>query len=212
MQGHETPAVAPARCRNCKDRASSRTAGCRMDPLLDAYHTDEPTTAVIGTRAPGPEGGVTEGAMRRIFPYTRCTRRGLARRRPAYNFRTMIPRANRALAALSALWFAILMVAGPMVHECAMHDGSASGAAAAASTHGIHGAGHDQAPADDECDHCTCLGDCAGAAFTRAFAAADRTRPPAPTLAVAAPAGTRVPSSGSPDVRLPFSVGPPLLA
>ena len=124
----------------------------------------------------------------------------------------MIARTNRALAALSALWFAILMVAGPIVHECAMHDGLASGAAAAASEHGIHGAGHDQAPADDECDHCTCVGDCAGVAFAPAFAATDRTVPPALALTVAAPAGIRLPSPGSPDVRLPFSVGPPLLA
>jgi hypothetical protein len=124
----------------------------------------------------------------------------------------MIPRTNRALAALSALWFAILMVAGPIVHECAMHDGPSSGAPTAASEHGIHGAAHDQAPADDECDQCTCLGDCAGGVIAPAFAAADRTFAPSLALTVLAPAGMRVPSPGSPDVRLPFSVGPPLLA
>ena len=119
---------------------------------------------------------------------------------------------HRRLAALSALWFAIMMMAGPLVHVCAMHDGAAAAAAEqVGDSHGGHGA-HDQAPSESDCDHCTCLGDCAGATVLPAIASlADSGDPPfarATIIAVAALA----PAAGSPSVKLPFSVGPPLLA
>ena len=123
----------------------------------------------------------------------------------------MTRRPHRVLAALSALWFAMLMVAGPMLHQCAMHDGVVAGATSAGPEHG-HGGAHGPAPADDECEHCTCLGDCASAAMAPAIAGSDRGSVRVIDRALDRPAGALAPSIGSPHVRLPFSVGLPLLA
>lgn len=122
----------------------------------------------------------------------------------------MIRRTHRSLAALSALWFAILMVAGPLVHVCAMHDGAAA-ATEASDSHAGHGA-HDQAPSDSDCEHCTCLGDCAGATLPTLIAGADRLAELPPSHVSIAAVSALAPSIGSPAVQLPFSVGPPLLA
>jgi hypothetical protein len=121
--------------------------------------------------------------------------------------------AHRYLAAISALWFAILMMAGPLVHTCAMHDGTRTVAAGeAAKGHAGHGA-HEQAPSSDsDCEHCTCLGDCAGVAPLHATAT-ERGADDVPHARVRIDAmAAFAPATGSPSVRLPFSVGPPLLA
>jgi hypothetical protein len=123
----------------------------------------------------------------------------------------MITGARRVFAAASALWFAILMVAGPAVHECAMHDARAAAVATVDHGHANHGA---TAPAPDDaaCEHCSCVGDCVGAVFTAV------TGPAAPLSSivlartVAPPVRALPPAAGSPQLRLPFAVGPPLLA
>lgn len=124
----------------------------------------------------------------------------------------MIRRTRQAFAALWALWFATLVVAGPMVHECPAHDAVAPGAASASTDHAAHGSGSHQEPAEDDCDHCSCLGDCAGAALAPAIAGAAHASVRSLSSRALVAAGALAPSTGSPHVRLPFSVGPPLLA
>lgn len=124
----------------------------------------------------------------------------------------MTRRPRRALATLSALWFAILVVAGPLVHVCAMHDGMPRGSADAGAGHAMHGDGHEQAPVDDDCEHCTCVGECAVAGMAPALASRHRTPAAVVDRTVVVARGAPGPSTGSPATRLPFSVGPPLLA
>ena len=124
----------------------------------------------------------------------------------------MLSRTSRAFVALSALWLAMLMVAGPMLHECAMHAGGAEAALAeTAASHAGHG-GAEQAPDDEGCDHCTCLGDCTSAAPPEAGSATYRVPPPVASLQAAVPYGSLALDSGAPDVRLPYPLGPPLFA
>jgi hypothetical protein len=123
----------------------------------------------------------------------------------------MITGARRVLAAASALWFAILMVARPAVHECAMHGAPAAAEATVDHGHANHGATA-PAPDDAECEHCTCVGDCVGAAFTAFIGTAAPLSSVVLARTMALPVRALPPAAGSPQLRLPFAVGPPLLA
>jgi hypothetical protein len=117
---------------------------------------------------------------------------------------------HRTFAGFSALWFAMLMVAGPALHECAMHDGGA--AVAEAGAHGAHGGATDPLPDDDGCEHCTCMGDCAGSALVAGPADAGLPRGLVLASTARLAAHALAPDTGSPDVQLPFALGPPPLA
>ena len=123
-------------------------------------------------------------------------------------------RIHRVFAGFSALWFAMLMVAGPVLHECALHDGGSTAASAEspASSHAGHGGATESAPDEGACDHCTCIGDCAGSAFIALVSGAVFGGTDVPTRVAAIGVHALVPAPGSPDVQLPYAVGPPLLA
>jgi hypothetical protein len=121
---------------------------------------------------------------------------------------------HRAFAGFSAVWFAMLMVAGPVLHECALHDGGTASASAEspAGAHAGHGGATESSPDDGGCDHCTCIGDCAGSAFVALVSGAMFAGAEVPTPIAAIGVHALVPAPGSPDVQLPYAVGPPLLA
>jgi hypothetical protein len=118
---------------------------------------------------------------------------------------------HRTFAGFSALWFAMLMVAGPALHECAMHDGAA--AVAETGAHAGHGGAPESSPDDDDrCEHCTCMGDCASSVFVAGPAAAGLSRGLVLASTARIAAHALAPDIGSPDVQLPFALGPPPLA
>jgi hypothetical protein len=132
-----------------------------------------------------------------------------------YTFQVMnARRIHRVFAGFSALWFAMLMVAGPVLHECALHDGGTASASAEspAGAHAGHGGATESSPDDGGCDHCTCIGDCAGSAFVALVSGAMFAGAEVPTPIAAIGVHALVPAPGSPDVQLPYAVGPPLLA
>lgn len=121
---------------------------------------------------------------------------------------------TRIGSAFLAIWF-VLCASEPLaaMHRCPMHDG----VMVMADGHAMHGAAHAQHDTDSQptapAHHdCTCLGDCAGAAFAglpaigiSVVAAVVRTRrvsTPAAQLPVPVPA---------PHAR-PFANGPPTIA
>lgn len=136
---------------------------------------------------------------------------------------------SRALAALLAVWFAIVMAEPAALHSCPMHGGPAVAAAsgghhaapapeAAASIHAAarHGMAHHGAPvpADRGAGHqCTCLGRCAAGVGAAA--------PAARVVLAQAVETAAARDSGLPDHEyvpvaaahvLPFANGPPTVA
>ena len=139
------------------------------------------------------------------------------------------PRWHRALSAVLALWFALIMVEPAALHACPTHSGGHAAAPRAdgapqASHAGSHagshvGAGHavhaaDAPPAPRHApsgDHaCTCLGDCAGGTAARV--------PTGPVARLALVTPTQV-APGRPqheyvaawgDFVLPFATAPPV--
>jgi hypothetical protein len=130
---------------------------------------------------------------------------------------------TRSVAALFALWFAVVLGDPGVLHTCAMHGGHGGHGAApvtvaldvqmAHGVHGTHGA-HVPSPADPQHSGapatCTCIGHCCAVTVAA----------PLPTLATVpvpvAVAKERHPldapvveAPAAPDRRLPFSNGPP---
>lgn len=138
--------------------------------------------------------------------------RALARHRLRGDITSMRRRwYSRLGSAFLAIWF-VLCVTEPLaaMHRCPMHDGlmvMANGQAMHGSAHAQHDT--DSQPTAPAHHDCTCLGDCAGAAFAGLPAAGisvvaavvltARVSTPTAQLAVAVPA---------PHAR-PFANGPP---
>lgn len=121
---------------------------------------------------------------------------------------------NRTLAAIFAVWLALVMGdTGFAHHHCPMHDGPMP---AAASGSGAHAGGHashrdHDAPASGGHHACTCIGACSASSGT--VAVAEAVELPAPVvacIAVATPErdDVRAPSARAP-FTLPFANGPP---
>jgi hypothetical protein len=131
---------------------------------------------------------------------------------------------NRAVAAVMAVWLAIVMAEPAALHSCPMHGGLAVGASAAGQEHAVSAVPHPgstdaamhrgaPAPGHGGGHQCTCLGRCAAAVGVAA---------PAPRVvltSVVETAATR--DSGLPDFEyvpvaaahvLPFANGPPTVA
>ena len=117
---------------------------------------------------------------------------------------------RRLLAALFALWFAVVATEGQRVHACAMHGG----ATATAPAHDMSGAGHEhdaaQSHGQETGHHCTCPDTGCGATVVAV---------PTPRLtthfaiAVADVRAVFSPASGHRPVAIPhltpFANGPP---
>lgn len=110
---------------------------------------------------------------------------------------------SRLLGATLALWFGLVMV-GPQVHQCPLHDLPTAPAAAHTSGHTSH-----DAPASH--GHCSCPQACCPTGIGVALPAAS------PRLvAIVAPIATTVPTPhrvvlpGAPRYLLPFALAPPL--
>jgi hypothetical protein len=133
----------------------------------------------------------------------------------------------RPLAALFALWFAIVLGDAGMLHTCAMHGGHGGhGVAATPPTantghgrhmsHGAQPATHQTAPADtqhpDAPAPCTCIGHCC--AVTVAAPLPTVGTIPVPVAVAEERHPLDAPSAeapAAPDRRLPFSNGPPIV-
>jgi hypothetical protein len=137
---------------------------------------------------------------------------------------------TRPFAALFAVWFALMLGDPGTLHSCPMHGGhgghgGAPAAAATASGHGAHGAHamHDVASADamshDGAQHhgktgpCTCMGQCCAASILAPLPAVAALHVPVTVARVEQPLLVAVGDApASPDLRLPFANGPPVIA
>lgn len=121
---------------------------------------------------------------------------------------------ERALAAVMAVWFVLVTIEPAALHSCPMHGGhTAAHAAATAAAHvGDHHAGHAGTPeAPTAAQHCTCLGDCAGAALAVLPARAHTPWPAAVAAVSSLPpleAGFTPPAA---SFARPFANGPPAI-
>ena len=126
----------------------------------------------------------------------------------------MRPWWHRALSAVLAVWFALVLVEPAALHacppECIGHAAASASAADAASAHHAHSAPERPAPAGSHT--CTCLGDCAGSVVARA---------PEGQVALVAQLLTTPVAPGRPQHEfvaawvafvLPFATAPPALA
>lgn len=120
-------------------------------------------------------------------------------------------------SAFLAIWF-VLCVTEPVaaMHRCPMHDGVA-GVMVMTNGHAMNGARHaqhdtDSHPSAPAHHDCTCLGDCAGAAFAGLPASSiSVVADLQPTLRVSMPAAQLTVPVAAPHAR-PFANGPPTIA
>jgi hypothetical protein len=132
---------------------------------------------------------------------------------------------TRPLAALFALWFAVVVGDPGLLHSCPMHGGHAmAGMAASAgmqhhsATSAEHASEHasmDHATQHDASHHagngpCTCVGSCCVAPAVAPLPGVPAMHVPA-TVAHAKPVArvAFVVAPAAPDTRLPFANGPP---
>ena len=122
---------------------------------------------------------------------------------------------TRIGSAFLALWF-VLCVTEPMaaMHRCPMHDGVA-GVMAMPNGHMMGGAAHlphNDQPSGPAHHDCTCIGDCAGAAFAGIPAASVALGSAGvQTVQMRAPAAAAIYPVPAPHAR-PFANGPPAIA
>ena len=130
---------------------------------------------------------------------------------------------TRPVAALFALWFAVIIGDPGLLHACPMHGGHGVAHAAASSTASKHHAAtmHTTAATGDAVSHdashhhgaantCTCVGQCCATPSLAPLPTVASLHVPA-TIALAEPV-QRValqPATAAPDLRLPFANGPP---
>ena len=128
---------------------------------------------------------------------------------------------TRPLAALFALWFAVVLGDPGLLHSCPMHGGHGVASATASADAGHRMVGHgehasmDHGASHDASQHgksgpCTCVGQCCVAPAVAPLPAAAAMHVPA-TVSRAEPAllVAFVVAPAAPDTRLPFANGPP---
>ena len=133
---------------------------------------------------------------------------------------------TRPVAALFALWFALVLGDPGLLHSCPMHGGHALAGTAASAGMPHHSAGNaehaamdhttsQQATSHDASHHgssgpCTCVGSCCVAPAIAPLPGVPAMHVPA-TVAHVEPAArvAFVVAPAAPDTRLPFANGPP---
>ena len=125
---------------------------------------------------------------------------------------------TRPVAALFALWFALVLGDPGLLHSCPMHGGHGSAHATASAgnehgmtAHGEHGASHHGS--HGKTGPCTCVGQCCAAPALASLPTVAALVVPA-TIALAEPTlhVALEPAAVSPTLRLPFANGPPTIA